>query len=268
MPALTEAEVDHYRSQGYCVQSGVLDAQTLGCLRSAVESAADSAVAAVPTGQTYHLDGKRFVDINEEATVQFEFETGSETVRGIETVHQLHPALDALLDDPRITEPAAQLVGATSISVWTNKLNLKRAREGSGFGWHQDAPYWMHDATHLDQLPNVMVTLDDADRDNGCFAVIARSHLGGILPGCDDGSQLGGFYTSPRAFNEDDRVDFCVEAGSLVFFDPYAVHGSGPNTSDRARRALVLTYQPGDLPMLKSGKVRNVRTKEGIDNER
>ena len=30
----------------------------------------------------------------------------------------------------------------------TAKLNFKHPRVGSGFGWHQDAPYWFHDSDH------------------------------------------------------------------------------------------------------------------------
>jgi len=47
-------------------------------------------------------------------------------------------------------------------------------------------------------------------------------------------------------------------AGSLVFFDPHSIHGSEPNRSSNPRRAMVLTYQPADYPMLKTGEVRNI----------
>jgi ectoine hydroxylase-related dioxygenase (phytanoyl-CoA dioxygenase family) len=50
-----------------------------------------------------------------------------------------------------------------------------------------------------------------------------------------------------------------VPAGSLVFFDPHIVHGSGPNTSEAPRRALILTYQPAGHPTLKSRQIRNIR---------
>jgi ectoine hydroxylase-related dioxygenase (phytanoyl-CoA dioxygenase family) len=43
-----------------------------------------------------------------------------------------------------------------------------------------------------------------------------------------------------------------------VFFDPFIVHGSGVNLSERPRRAMIITYQPGGFPALKSGLVRQV----------
>ena len=155
-------------------------------------------------------------------------------------------------------EPVRSLLGREALAIWTNKLNLKRPREGSGFGWHQDAPYWMHDSPHPELLPNVCLAFDDADMQNGCLGVIRGSHRQGCLPGTDDGSQLGGFFTDPSRFSEADAVWMAVPAGSLVFFDPYAIHGSGPNRSARPRRALIMTYQPAGFPMLKTGQVRNL----------
>jgi ectoine hydroxylase-related dioxygenase (phytanoyl-CoA dioxygenase family) len=110
----------------------------------------------------------------------------------------------------------------------------------------------------VDQLPNVMVTFDPASRENGCFRVIRGSHRRGCLPGTADGSQLGGFYTDPGCFDEADQVLMEAPAGSAIFFDPHTVHGSMPNRSDAARRAIVITYQPAGHPALKSRQVRNV----------
>lgn len=190
-------------------------------------------------------------------TVQFEHSPGSELVKVIEPVHELEPVFDALVDDPRIVVPMRQLVGTDRIALWTDKLNLKRPKEGSAFGWHQDSPYWVHDCGHVDRLPNVLIAFDDASVENGCFRVIRGSHRSGCLPGTADGTQLGGFYTDPTCFDEADQVAMEVRAGSVVFFDPHAIHGSFPNRSDLPRRAIVLTYQPADFPMLKSRRIRN-----------
>ena len=134
---------------------------------------------------------------------------------------------------------------------------MKRPREGSGFKWHQDSPYWSHVCGHCDKLPNVMITLDDADRENGCFRLIPGSHKDGFLPGLDDGTALGPLFTNPNSFDEDSQWYAEVPAGSLVVFSAHTVHGSEPNRSDRDRRAIVLTYQPSDEPMFKRDGVRN-----------
>ena len=164
----------------------------------------------------------------------------------------------ALVHDQRITDPVRDIIGADEIAVWTNKLNLKRAGEGSGFGWHQDSPYWVHDSDHVDLLPNVYLAFDDATEENGCLKVIDGSHRQGCLPGTADGSQLGGFFTSPDCFSEADAVALKMKAGSIAFFDPHSIHGSEPNSSTESRRGIVMTYQPAGFPMLKTGEVHNI----------
>ncbi len=239
------------------MRDAVFDRDEVAELRCAAERAVELAQKLSENGRSYALDGKRFVDVGH-VTVQFEHTPASETIRVIEPVHALDPSLDALIDDPRIVEPMRDLVGSRHVALWTDKLNLKRPREGSGFGWHQDSPYWIHDSAHVDRLPNVLLALDDATEANGCLRIVRGSHTRGCLPGVRDDSQLGGFFTSPDHFDESQQVPLEVTAGSLVFFSPHAVHGSRPNPSDRARRALILTYQPSDHPMLKSGLTRNV----------
>lgn len=253
---LTPEESQQYRADGYFVREAVFSSREIGDLAAAAEQTAAAAARASRTGRTYLLDGNRFVDIDH-VTVQFEHAPDSEIIRVIEPAHPFDPRWEALIDDARIVQPIRGLLGCQRVALWTDKLNLKRPRDGSGFRWHQDSPYWVHDCGHVDRLPNALVALDDASAANGCIRIIRGSHTRGCLPGATDDSQLGGFFTDPRCFDESDQVVMEVPAGSLVFFDPHAVHGSLPNRSDTPRRALILTYQPGDNPMLKSRQVRN-----------
>ena len=253
----SEEELADYRRHGFLIREGVFPEWELVRLRDAVELAVSRAFAGTREGVTYFLDGRRFVDVGD-MTVQFEHSKESETIRVIEPVQHLHPLIRALVSDARVLDPVKSILGREAVSVWTNKLNLKRGREGSGFGWHQDSPYWVHDSDDVDLLPNVYLAFDAATEANGCLRVIDGSHRKGCLPGTSDGSQLGGFFTNPDCFNEQDQVLMECPAGSLVFFDPHAIHGSGPNQSDLPRRAMVMTYQPAGYPMLKTGRVCNL----------
>ena len=261
---LTNSEFSDYQSKGFLIRERVFSASELSLLRSAAQQAQTDAVELIQHGaaqgrkiQPYALDGNRFTDIDF-ITVQFEHGVANDAVRVIEPVNELSQHFDALIDEPRLTQPMQQVVGTDELALWTAKLNLKPAKEGSGFRWHQDSPYWIHDCDHVDQLPNVMVLFDDADASNGCLRVIQGSHKNGRLPGCEDGSQLQGFFTHPTAFSEQDQVLMEAPAGSVVFFDPHIVHGSQPNHSDAPRRAIIITYQPAGYPALKSRVVRPV----------
>ena len=260
---LTAAELAHYEEHGFVVRRDVFDRQECGVFRSAAQRVEATMLALADGAEhssrcaDYRLDGNRFVDI-EHVTVQFEHGANARQLRVVEPVNDVEPVFDRLIDDARLCEPMRQLVPSDRLGLWTAKLNLKHPRVGSDFGWHQDAPYWIHDSDHVDKLPNVMVMFDDATCSNGCFRVIDGSHKAGCLPGCDDGRQLAGFYTHPDAFDEDAQVLIECPAGSVVFFDPHIVHGSGVNASALPRRAMIITYQPSGFATLKSGTIRNV----------
>ncbi len=260
--ALQRDERRAWEEDGFFARSAVFSPAEIELLRRAAEHVVAQAARAVGrSGERYAIDGHVYVEVPElgsGTTVQLEHRTGSSTIRVVEPFHTLHPAFEALVDDPRIVDPMKELVGSEQIALFTDKLNLKRPREGSGFDWHQDSPYWGHFCDHLDRLPNVLLALDDADETNGCFRVVRGSHTRGCLPGRHGEGVLGPLFTHPSCFDVTRQIPLRVPAGSLVFFSPHTVHGSEPNASQRARRALVLTYQPGGLRMFKVDRVRGV----------
>jgi len=257
---ITSQERQAWQRDGYFVRRGAFQPSELTPLHAAVERVAGrAALASEAEGESYRVDGNRYHDAAS-ATIQFEHRPGSSTIRVIEPFHQLDSRLDRLIDDPRLVEPMRDLVGDERVSLFTEKINLKRPREGSGFRWHQDSPYWAHFCDHLDQLPNVMVALDEASERNGCFRVVPGSHSKGRLPGRQDLGELGPLFTDPRYFDESRQLAVEVPSGSLVFFSPHTVHGSQPNESDESRRALVITYQPGGQRMFKVDAVREAGT--------
>ncbi len=257
---LSTAEREAYARDGFVMRAAIFASEEVAAMREAAEEIVRSAEAALPDAACYEIDGNRYAEARiggVEATVQLEHTPGARTLRVIEPFHALHPRFAALVDDARLVEPMRDLVGAAEVALFTDKLNLKRPREGSRFSWHQDSPYWAHFCAHLDQLPNVMITLDDATEANGCFRVIRGSHARGILPGRIGEGRLGPLFTHPSAFDASAEVLALLPAGSAMFFSPHSVHGSEPNSSDAPRRALVLTYQPAGKRMFKVDRVRD-----------
>lgn len=256
--ALRDDERRAYDEDGFFVRARAFGPAEVAELRAAAERAAARAeAAAAASAERYAVDGNVYVEAAG-STLQYEHTPGSATLRVVEPFHHLDPVLEALVDDPRLVEPMRGLVRSERVALWTDKLNLKRPREGSRFRWHQDSPYWAHACAHLDRLPNVMLALDDATEENGCFRVIRGSHRRGLLPGCEGEGALGPLFTNPRAFDLSAQVPAIVPAGSLVFFSPHTVHGSEPNRSELPRRAFVITYQPAGHAMFKVPREREV----------
>jgi ectoine hydroxylase len=255
--ALTRGERRAWEQDGFFIRERVFGADEVAKLRAAAERVGARALELTQKcDKSYEVDGNRYCEAGG-ATIQLEHQPGSRTIRVIEPFHHLEPLLEALIDDPRLVAPMRDLVGSERVALFTDKLNFKRAREGSLFRWHQDSPYWAHFAAHLDQLPNVMLALDDASERNGCLRVVAGSHRKGMLPGSRGPERLAALFTDPACFDESRAVAAEMPAGSLLFFSPHTVHGSAPNTSDTPRRAVLFTYQPGGQRMFKREGVRD-----------
>jgi len=248
---LTLEEREAYLEAGFFVRPAVFTPAEIETLQDAAERAVGVAQMALAQFQTdYCIDGHRYVE-TAGTTIQLEHEPGSKTLRVLEPFHHLDPRFAALIDAPHFVEPVRALLGCAEVALFTDKLNLKRPREGSRFCWHQDSPYWVFACSHVDRLVNVMLSLDAASASNGCLRVVPGSHRRGILPGLSGHETLAPLFTDPRSFDEASQVPIEVPAGSLLFFSPHAVHGSEPNLSSAPRRALLFTYQPAGHTMFK-----------------
>lgn len=252
---LSERERRAWREDGFFLRRAAFSLGEIEEMRAAAERVREVAQRLARDGRRYEVDGNRYVDAGP-VTVQIEHASESAALRVVEPFHHLDATFEKLIDDPRLVAPMRELVGAERVALWTDKLNFKPPHEGSGFRWHQDSPYWAHACDHLDRLPNVMVALDDADEANGCFRVVRGSHRHGLLPGRQDDGVLGPLFTDPRHVDLEAQVAAAMPAGSLFFFSPHTVHGSEPNRSDRARRALVITYQPAGFDQFKAPGAR------------
>jgi len=247
---LSARERRAYALDGFFVRERRFASDEIDEIRAAVERCAARASAAAARGRSYEIDGNAYCEASG-ATIQYEHRRGTKTVRVIEPFHHLDERIDRLIDDPRLVEPMRDLLGGDEISLFTDKLNLKRPREGSRFRWHQDSPYWAHFHPDVESLPNVLISVDDAREANGCLRVIPGSHRAGILPGLEGEGRLGPLFTDPAAFDASLQRPIVLPAGSLLFFSPSIVHGSEPNDSAEPRRALILTYQRGAERMFK-----------------
>jgi hypothetical protein len=124
-------------------------------------------------------------------------------------------------------EPCRALVGSQELSLFSDKLNMKRPG-GAPFPWHQESPYWVYGAEQVERIVSVLVYLDDASIDNGCLWVIPGSHRHGVLPALSDRGVLGALYTDVGR----------VEGEPFPVQLPPARRSGSTATSSTARRAI------------------------------
>jgi hypothetical protein len=148
-----------------------------------------------------------------------------------------HEGLRTFLTSGPMVDIAGALLGEPAV-LYKEKINYKLPG-GAGYSPHQDAPAYPFVATHV----SCMVAVDDATIGNGCLEVVSAGHSE-VLPvdgdGCIAADVAAGLAWEPVE----------VRAGETLWFHSRTPHRSGPNLSDRPRRALYPTYNAaaeGDL---------------------
>ena len=148
-----------------------------------------------------------------------------------------HEGIAALLCEGTMLAVAGTLLGEPAV-LYKDKLNHKLPG-GAGYAPHQDAPAYRFVDVHV----SCMVAVDDATEDNGCLEVVSGAHHR-LWPtddhGCIRDDVVRSFRWAPTP----------VRAGDTLWFHSWTPHRSGPNRSDRPRRALYPTYNArseGDL---------------------
>lgn len=239
---LTAAERDAYQKHGYLVRPGAFEPDEVRDIRAACEELVEKLV------QSRHGErvtfGSYVFDTDAANKVIIKWEGDSDVVHGLEPFAHLSDELKFWAYDPRLVEPAGELLGVDGPELFTEKLNLKRPRVGGVNPLHQDYPYWLRSAEDATQIVTAMLFLDDANRDNGCLQVVPGSHVSGAWQGRRDGDRFAANEIDVSAYPDVKPVPLEVPAGSVVLFGPFLVHQSAPNTSQHERRALLYSYQP------------------------
>ena len=243
-------ESAHYTEHGWLLREGAFAEWELPALREAAEEtvAAVRARALAPGGgPEFRIGEGHRLQLSSATVIQWEWREGSQEVRLLEPVTHLHPRFGALWEDPRLVEPFRDALGTAEVVPFTCKLNLKRPREGSEFPWHQDYPYWyVRTPEHAHEIATVILFLDAADAGNGGLRVLPGSHKAGPAP--RDRGEPTQFLADAARFDASGERLVEAPAGSLLFFGSLLLHRSTPNTSERPRRALLLSFQPAGRP--------------------
>ena len=256
----TPGELEQYQRLGFFSRQRIFSPVELKHLQEAAERVHQRVLEADARGEggpIDRVDNQRYQPVCG-STIKWEWSDDLRAVRSMEPAHHLDPRLDALVDDSRLWGPCCALVGAEALSLFSDKLNMKRPG-GAPFPWHQETPYWVYGAEQVERIVSVLVYLDDARIDNGCLWVIPGSHRHGVLPALRDRGVLGALYTDVGQV-EGEALAVELPAGSALWFHRDLVHGSQSNRSAENRRVFVAAYQPAGLRRWRLDRVRPVGT--------
>lgn len=185
----------------------------------------------------------------------------------LSAIHELQcysAAFARAMLQPAMVEAVADLIGP-EVELHHMTLHAKAPEFGTPFPMHQDNPFYPHaDGRYVDALIHV----DAATEANGCLKFLAGSHKLGAL----EHVKVGSPHLPPERYRIEDAVSCPAEAGDVILFSIYTIHGSALNGTPDWRRLVRLGYrnprnrQTGGQAMGRPGiMVHGVRPKEGAE---
>lgn len=158
------------------------------------------------------------------------------------------PALDAVRLDPRFAALLAPLIGC-DVKQIINQLHWKAPGAEGDFAWHQDSRFREPAVCYRNLATSYVQTglaIDPHGPESGGMSFVPRSHLHGDLD-LDTATEVLGSKMRDEALERvglsaADAIQLDLEPGDLALWNPYLVHGSGPNRAGHMRRFYINGY--------------------------
>jgi ectoine hydroxylase-related dioxygenase (phytanoyl-CoA dioxygenase family) len=173
-------------------------------------------------------------------------------------VHYESDRIAAILRKPIIGAVAARLAQATEIRVFQSTLIYKPSRPEEPTNivpWHFDKHYWQSSTS--ERMLTAFIPFHDCGEEMGTITMVDGSHRWKEI-GADDTTtrhfaernrdDLERMLSDNAAYNNAEvrKVPMNIPKGHLSFHHCRTYHGSGPNRSDRPRRAISFHLQDGE----------------------
>ncbi len=216
-PALSAAEVAHFRSEGYVLPGRpVLPQARFDALKAYFEKV----LAELPAG---------------------------ERPETMDVPHFMHPRLLEWAFDPGILGLVEPILGP-DLALFSTHFICKPKGNGKRVPWHEDSAYWKGQIEPM-EVCTVWLAIDPSTRLNGCMMVIPRTHREGRAGFSDYepvDTRAAVFPTEILEKQRDDsqRVYIELEPNHCSLHDARIQHGSEPNTSSIRRCGWTMRFCP------------------------
>ena len=219
---ITDQQRRQYREQGFFVLEGAIPDQQLQLIRDKCD--------VLIREQEAEMDrlGTDELELSRRGSRYFVF-----------LAFKQHPDLADFIFSDLTADICRATVGGDALLFWEQFVvkGTSGAKKGA-FAWHQDAGY-------VDGLPvppyvNAWVALDDVSEENGTVYLLPYEEAGtrDRVEHKEDpqtGDRIGYFGSATG-------IPVVAPAGSIAVFSSTCFHRSGPNKTDRMRRAYALQF--------------------------
>lgn len=169
----------------------------------------------------------------------YEIEGRADTIKSITTLAKHDSYFRDLFNSEKFLAAASYLLGGPATPPSVHQLN-KPAKVGFPTRPHQDAAYL---SIPPGNSLTLWVALEPADAENGAMIYLRGSHLRGLRPHINNGSNY--FANEIADYNSEDFPDEVVVAadpGDLLAHPALTIHRTDANRSARSRNALIADF--------------------------
>ena len=164
------------------------------------------------------------------------------------------PFWSNLLSQSGVFELGSQFISGKP-AIIRHAAFLKPRYVGSKVELHQDQALWEHD---YPGAISMWIALSSSHNQNGCLEIYPGSHLEGLR------SHQKTIEYSWHAHIHPDNSELCkpkkiqMQAGDILIWHRYLVHGSGPNYSGDSREGMVLVFANTSIPNFQSRDILEI----------
>ena len=264
--SLTEAQVDHYDTEGYLVLDHLLDETDMAPVRAALTEKVDQIAAELLAAGKID-DPLTHIDFPHRLAALFDGLSSADFLEYGRSWRDRIAGYHTMMSNPKILDAVESLIGPEIFANPVYNVRPKVPKIAAGaVPWHQDKSYWPD--ANSNPVITVWIPFVDATLDNGCLHIYPRTQRHRVMDfevQADEGK-----FLTVRAGEldlEPSRVlALPVPAGTAILFNDRLVHSSTPNNADHVRWSVDLRYQPTDQdPMPQHGAGFLARSRQHPD---
>ena len=244
--ALTPAQRETYRRDGFVVRRALLSEAEVALVRSAIEQDAS---------------------LNEEdQTILLNDDAGGATRLNLWS-NPGNGTLGMLTRSARVVRSVRALLGGP-ILHYHSKTLVKQPHAGGAWNWHQDYGYWYKDGFLMPSMLTAYFAVDAQTQENGALTVLNGSHAVGRIDHWTKGDQQGADLERVKLVKDRfPEISLQLDPGDAVFFDALLMHTSPGNFSPRRRMAFASAFTRADNTQFKHAYIPCWRVDEVADTE-